>query len=129
MRDQKLKIKAFTLIESLMVLSVTSFILILFSNSFMHTVRVLRGELYLVQFEQVYKFIQLKAIATQTPQEVTQETLPVPKEVKCENYRIKFTADGKNTTLPKIVFYLPETQKTVTYQIQMGSARYKKTIS
>ncbi len=61
-------------------------------------------------------------------QEVTNgyQAVEVPRNVEVlEEKTIQFEEDGGNSSLTKIRFHL--SQKIVTYQLYIGSGRYKKT--
>lgn len=92
-------------------------------------------EIFLWEFEAIYKDSQkLAASSHQTVnlsiggQEVTNghQAVQVPRKVEVlEEKVIKFEENGGNSSLSNIRFRL--SQKTVTYQLYIGSGRYKKT--
>lgn len=136
-RDQ-LVIRAFTLLESLLVLMITSFVLLLFTGSITKIVHVVRGELFVVQFENNYKNVQFLATATRQPQLLSasgnkliygNKTNSIPPEVRIDAFSIKFDEKGNNSSLKKLNIFLPFEQKTISYQLEMGSGKYKKTIN
>lgn len=136
-RDQ-LVIRAFTLLESLLVLMITSFVLLLFTGSITKIVHVVRGELFVVQFENNYKNVQFLATATRQPQLLSasgnklicgNKMNSIPPEVRIDAFSIKFDEKGNNSSLKKLNIFLPFEQKTISYQLEMGSGKYKKTIN
>lgn len=131
-------IRAFTLFETLLVLSVTSFLTLIFSSALTQTVHLVRGELFVLQFENDFKNTQEDAAFLEKSEllsfqnsvlKVEDETVKLPKEVQMTDFSIQFDAKGENSSLKKIRIFLPYAAKTVTYQLEMGSGKYKKTIS
>jgi len=131
------RIKAFTLLESLLVLSITSFLVLLFTGVTTKAVKVVRGELFVASFEQHYKDAQFLAGATGQPETIAAEgknltyggqKMTIPEEVSLSTFSISFDKNGNNSSLKKIVLRLPEEGKTISYQLEMGSGKYQKTI-
>ncbi|AUA18155.1 competence type IV pilus minor pilin ComGD [Streptococcus suis] len=129
------KNKAFTLFESLLTLLVVSFLAISLSRTVQTVFRSVQEEIFLWEFEAIYKDSQKLAASSQQKvnlaiggQEVTNgyQAVEVPRNVEVlEEKNIKFEENGGNSSLTKIRFRL--SQKTVTYQLYIGSGRYKKT--
>ncbi|HFU4218550.1 TPA: competence type IV pilus minor pilin ComGD [Streptococcus suis] len=127
--------KAFTLFESLTTLFVVSFLAISLSGTVQTAFRSIQEEIFLWEFEAIYKDSQKLAASSHQSvslavggQEVTNghQTVEVPRNVEVlEGKTITFEEDGGNSSLTKIRFQL--SQKTVTYQLYIGSGRYKKT--
>lgn len=92
-------------------------------------------EIFLWEFEAIYKDSQKLAASSHQSvsltigeQEVTNghQAIQVPRKVEVlEEKSIKFEENGGNSSLTKIRFRL--SRKTVTYQLYIGSGRYKKT--
>lgn len=92
-------------------------------------------EIFLWEFEAIYKDSQKLAVSSHQKvnlaiggQEVTNgyQAVEVPGNVEVlEEKNIKFEENGGNSSLTKIRFRL--SRKTVTYQLYIGSGRYKKT--
>ncbi len=61
MKNVMYRIKALTLLESLLVLFLCSFVLFLFSGSVKQSVRIARAEIFILQFERLYKDTQRMA--------------------------------------------------------------------
>ncbi|HEM5198340.1 TPA: type II secretion system protein [Streptococcus suis] len=129
------KNKAFTLFESLLTLFVVSFSAVSLSGTVQTVFRSVQEEIFLWEFEAVYKDSQkLAAISHQKVnlaiggQEVTNgyQAVEVPRNVEVlEGKTITFEENGGNSSLTKIRFRI--SQKIVTYQLYIGSGRYKKT--
>ncbi|HEL2201595.1 type II secretion system protein [Streptococcus suis] len=129
------KNKAFTLFESLLTLLVVSFLAISLSGTVQTVFRSVQEEIFLWEFEAIYKDSQKLAASSRQKvnlaiggQEVTNgyQAVEVPRNVEVlEEKNIKFEENGGNSSLSKIRFRL--SRKTVTYQLYIGSGRYKKT--
>ncbi|HEM5398389.1 TPA: type II secretion system protein [Streptococcus suis] len=129
------KNKAFTLFESLLTLLVVSFLAISLSGTVQTVFRSVQEEIFLWEFEAIYKDSQKLAASSRQKvklaiggQEVTNgyQAVEVPENVEVlEEKNIKFEENGGNSSLTKIRFRL--SRKTVTYQLYIGSGRYKKT--
>ncbi|HEM2549342.1 TPA: type II secretion system protein [Streptococcus suis] len=129
------KNKAFTLLESLLTLFVVSFLAVSLSGTVQTVFQSVQEEIFLWEYEAIYKDSQkLAASSHQTVslaiggQEVMNgyQSVEVPRNVEVlEGKTITFEEDGGNSSLTKIRFRL--SRKTVTYQLYIGSGRYKKT--
>ncbi|HEM3522890.1 type II secretion system GspH family protein [Streptococcus suis] len=129
------KNKAFTLLESLLTLFVVSFLAVSLSGTVQTVFQSVQEEIFLWEFEAIYKDSQkLAASSHQTVnlsiggQEVTNghQAVEVPRNVEVlEEKTIQFEENGGNSSLSRIRFRL--SQKIVTYQLYIGSGRYKKT--
>ncbi|HEL1580342.1 TPA: type II secretion system protein [Streptococcus suis] len=129
------KNKAFTLLESLLTLFVVSFLAVSLSGTVQTVFRSVQEEIFIWEFEAIYKDSQKLAASSRQKvnlaiggQEVTNgyQAVEVPGNVEVlEEKNIKFEENGGNSSLTKIRFRL--SRKTVTYQLYIGSGRYKKT--
>ncbi|HEM4386251.1 competence type IV pilus minor pilin ComGD [Streptococcus suis] len=129
------KNKAFTLFESLLTLFVVSFLAISLSGTVQTAFGSVQEEIFLWEFEAIYKDSQKLAASSRQKvnlaiggQEVTNghQTVQVPRNVEVlEGKTITFEENGGNSSLTKIRFRL--SRRTVTYQLYIGSGRYKKT--
>ncbi|HEL2165133.1 TPA: type II secretion system protein [Streptococcus suis] len=129
------KNKAFTLFESLLTLLVVSFLAISLSGTVQTVFRSVQEEIFLWEFEAIYKDSQKLAASFHQKvnlaiggQEVTNgyQAVQVPRNIEVlEGKTITLEEDGGNSSLTKIRFRL--SQKIVTYQLYIGSGRYKKT--
>ncbi|WP_105125242.1 competence type IV pilus minor pilin ComGD [Streptococcus suis] len=129
------KNKAFTLFESLLTLFVVSFLAVSLSGTVQTAFQSVQEEIFLWEFEAIYKDSQKLATSSHQKvnlvvggQEVTNgyQSVEVPRKVEVlEEKVIQFEENGGNSSLAKIRFRL--SQKIVTYQLYIGSGRYKKT--
>ncbi|WP_155997481.1 competence type IV pilus minor pilin ComGD [Streptococcus ruminantium] len=134
MRRNKHSLPAFTLLESLLALFVVSLLTLILSGTVQRTFQVVQEQVFLWEFEALYKDSQQLAASFQ--QELTlkineesltngYQTVRVPRQVTVlEEKSLVFYKNGGNSSLAKIRFRLKG--KTVTYQLYMGSGRYKK---
>lgn len=129
--------RAFTLLESLLVLFLVSLLALSLSGAVSRTFAKVEENLFFTGFEQLYLDSQRFSSSQQTPvqlkvtgQEVSNgyQLLQLPKTVQVqENKTIEFSADGGNSSLTKLVF---RTQtESIAYQLYIGSGKYKKTIT
>ncbi|MGQ7367642.1 competence type IV pilus minor pilin ComGD [Streptococcus suis] len=129
------KNKAFTLLESLLTLFVVSFLAVSLSGTVQTAFRSVQEEIFLWEFEAIYKDSQKLAAGSHQKvnlaiggQEVTNgyQAVEVPRNIEVlEGKTITLEEDGGNSSLTKIRFRL--SRKIVTYQLYIGSGRYKKT--
>lgn len=129
-----LKNKAFTLLESLLTLGVVCFLALLLSGSVHTAFQVVQEQMFLLEFESLYKDSQELAARTQEKvalriagEEVSNgyQIISLPPNVSIvEEKTIMFQDDGGNSSLEKISFKM--SHKTIKYQLYIGSGRYKK---
>ncbi|MCA2390415.1 MULTISPECIES: competence type IV pilus minor pilin ComGD [Lactococcus] len=138
MKNEILMTKAFTLLESLLVLLIISFITTLFSLEIIQTVRLFKGELFVLQFEDFYKRSQEDAALLQKSESLVVKNhelncedrrITIPKEVEVKEFTVKFDDKGENSSLQKLTISLPYEKKLITYQLEIGSGKFKKKIS
>ena len=139
LKHVNLPIRAFTLLESLLTLSVTCFVILIFSVTFQKTAHVIRGELFILEFEMMLKNQQAQAVTSAAPRslsavngtvKINGANQPVPEETQFSDFDITFNKNGNLQSIKqaKIVIALPyEGGRQVTYQLQLGSGQYKKT--
>ena len=140
-KSARFQIRAFTLLESLLVLFITGLVISLFSFSVGKTIKIVQGELFLVQFENAYKDAQYRASCQ--GEEFTfscqnqrlylgnledNSEIQVPSEAKVDDFSLTFDKYGNNSSLQKLIINLPYESRRVSYQLEMGSGKYKKTI-
>lgn len=136
MWHKRYRIKGFTLLESLLVLVVISFLTLALSGSVTSSFKAVEEKLFFLNFEQLYLDCQKLSSSQQEPVELyvtshyisngyQQLTLPSTVQV-LEGQVIEFSANGGNSSLSKLQFQTASVQ--VTYQLQLGSGKYKKTI-
>ncbi|TWT13389.1 competence type IV pilus minor pilin ComGD [Streptococcus sp. sy010] len=131
----KCRTRAFTLLESLCVLLLTSFLLASLSGSVKGVFTRVQEELFFLSFEQLYRQTQNLSISRQKEmmfyidrnQISNEETvIKLPDSVQTnQTYQLKLNQSGGHSSLSKIVF--TSQNKTVVYQFYIGSGNYKKT--
>ena len=130
-------IRAFTLLESLITLGVVAFITLSLSGSVTGVFGQVENHLFYLRFEYLYRDSQRLAQAQGKPVELSlssnkvtngQTTLALPKGVSLDQSRhLTFDAKGGNSSLVKITF--TSDKEVVSYQLNMGSGKYKKKVS
>jgi len=100
MKNEILMTRAFTLLESLLVLLIISFITTLFSLEIIQTVHLFKGELFVLQFENFYKRSQEDAALLQKSESLVAKN----QELICEDRSI--TIPNNFFTLRKKVHHL-----------------------
>lgn len=129
----KFQIKAFTLIESLLTLGITCFMLAALSGGVSTLYRDIQENLFLIQFENFYRdtqhlsVISKKEIALTIDEDVIRNKdsqLRIPKGIRVTPQFIYFNTLGGNSSLGKIYFKLRD--KTVYYQLYLGNGNFKK---
>ncbi|MGF7407117.1 competence type IV pilus minor pilin ComGD [Lactococcus lactis] len=138
MKNEILMTRAFTLLESLLVLLIISFITTLFSLEIIQTVHLFKGELFVLQFDNFYKRSQEDAALLQKSESLVAKnkelicedrSITIPKEVELKDFIVKFDDKGENSSLQKLTISLPYEKKLITYQLEIGSGKFKKKIS
>jgi len=130
-------IRAFTLLESLMTLAVVVFLTLSLSGSVTGIFQQVEINLFYLRFEYLYRDSQRLAsgegsnVALQlTKDKVSngRSSLLIPKSIHLDKGQtLVFDAKGGNSSLTKIRF--SSDKEVVTYLLNMGSGKYKKTIS
>ena len=128
-------IRAFTLLESLMTLAVVVFLSL--SGSVTGIFQQVEINLFYLRFEYLYRDSQRLASAEGSNVELQltkdkvsngRSSLLIPKSIHLDKGQtLVFDAKGGNSSLTKIRF--SSDKEVVTYQLNMGSGKYKKTIS
>ncbi|WP_066916823.1 competence type IV pilus minor pilin ComGD [Streptococcus sp. DD12] len=136
-KPKKFQVSAFTLVESLVTLAVTAFLVMLTSGVVTRVYQTVEEGLFFASFESLYRHGQKLSNSLQSPQEVTiagglvsgpDSRIVVPTTIRAKaDYEIRFNQTGGNSSLQKIQFTCRG--KTVSYQLYIGSGRYKKSIS
>lgn len=138
MKRELWTIRGFTLLETLIVLSVTVLITLMFSINLESTLHRVKGELFILRFEHFYKITQEDAALFAEKESISvknkrlyweKEYIDLPQEVDCGTFLITFDEKGENSSLQKVSFYLPEEKKTIIYQLELGSGKFKKEVS
>lgn len=131
---QQLRLRAFSLIESLVTLTLISFLLLSLSGSVQDVFRKSQETIFFLTFEQLYRDSQKLAISSRQSLtlEIQEErisnghqSISLPDSVQIEKpLSLRFQENGGNSSLAKVQF---QTQDgLVTYQLYLGSGRYKK---
>lgn len=126
MKQPKIKVKApkirqsdaFTMLETLLVLAITCSIILLFESTFQKTIHIIRGELFVLEFENKLKQQQSQALtraeirrltATNNVIKINGEELLVPQETIFSDFDITFKENGNIQSIKraKIVIQLP----------------------
>ena len=128
-------IRAFTLLESLVTLAVVAFLTLSLSGSVTGIFQQVETNLFYLRFEYLYRDSQRLAAAEGSNVELTKDkisngksSLVIPKSIHLDKGQtLMFDAKGGNSSLTKIRF--SSDKEVVTYQLNMGSGKYKKTVS
>ena len=128
-------IRAFTLLESLVTLAVVAFLTLSLSGSGIF--QQVETNLFYLRFEYLYRDSQRLAAAEGSNVELQlakdkisngKSSLVIPKNIHLDKGQtLVFDAKGGNSSLTKIRF--SSDKEVVTYQLNMGSGKYKKTVS
>lgn len=131
----QLRIKAFTLLESLLALFVVSFILLGLSGSVQAGFNQVQEQLFFMEFEHLYQESQKLSMAGHEKIKLTisdrkisngYQQVEFPKTLQEHAPQtIQFDQAGGNSSLSKIVFQTED--KKVVYQLYMGNGKFKKT--
>lgn len=126
---------AFTLLESLLTLAVTSFLVLILAGQVQAVFRSVQTHLFLLSFEQLYKDSQQLALSQAAPVTVAfseaeisngYQAVAVPAGLTLTGpERLELASNGGNHSLAKVTFTWDEAR--VDYQFYLGSGRYKKT--
>lgn len=128
-----LPLKAFTILESLLVLFLTSFFLLTFSNSISGAFTYVQEQIFFLEFEHLYKDSQQLAASQHRTISLTiddqtlsngNQSIPLPASISTpDTYHIVFDEKGGNSSLAKLTFHT--SHQTRHYQLYIGSGRYK----
>ena len=123
----QLRIKAFTLLESLLTLFVVSFILLGLSGSVQAGFNQVQEQLFFLEFEHLYQESQKLSVAGHEKIKLTISERNISNGYQQEHapQAIQFDQAGGNSSLSKIVFQTED--KKVVYQLYMGNGKFKKT--
>lgn len=133
----RLPIRAFTLLESLVTLGVVVLITLSLSGSVTGLFQDVENHLFYLRFEYLYRDcqrlaatkgdkVELNLSSHQVSSESTK--IAIPKNIRLDrSYHLEFDAKGGNSSLVKISF--TSKKEVVSYQLNMGSGKYKKTVT
>ena len=134
-RLQQSRLKAFSLMESLLTLVLISFLTLSLSGTVQALFRKSQETLFFLSFEQVY--VDSQKLALSTRQDIFLELegsqvsngyqeLNLPASIQLvQPLTLHFQETGGNSSLAKVQFQ--SSDGLVTYQLYLGSGRYKKT--
>ena len=134
-RLQQSRLKAFSLMESLLTLVLVSFLTLSLSGTVQDIFRKSQENLFFLSFEQVY--VDSQKLALSTRQDIFLELeghqvsngyqeLNLPASIQLvQPLTLHFQETGGNSSLAKVQFQTAD--GLVTYQLYLGSGRYKKT--
>lgn len=127
-------LKAFTLFESLVTLFIVSFLALLLIGNVEKSFRSVEEQVFFLEFERLYKSSQQLAVTSQrqvalslSTQQVSNgyQAIQLPETVTTLTPQtIVFNENGGNSSLSKAQFQT--SRKVVSYQLYIGSGRYKK---
>ena len=132
---KQLRIRAFTMLESLLVLGLVSIIALGLSGSVQATFAVVEEQIFFMEFEELYRETQKRSVASQQKTSLNlngqtisngSQKLTVPKGIQAPSGQsISFDRAGGNSSLAKVEF---QTRKeTVRYQLYLGNGKIKQT--
>lgn len=134
-RRRTLRVKAFTLLETLLVMATMAFLVLSLSGSVKQIFQRVEETLFFLSFEQFYRDTQKWSAYHHQPQTLVlsantvsngRRELVIPETVTLtKSYQLLIDKTGGNSSLGKIQF--DTDQKTVSYQLYIGSGNYKKT--
>lgn len=132
---KQLRIRAFTMLESLLVLGIVSLLALGLSSSVQSTFAAVEEQIFFMEFEELYRDTQKKSLASQQRTTVSfnkqivtngSQKLTVPKGIQAPSGQtIVFDRSGGNSSLVKVEF---QTRKeTIRYQLYLGNGKIKQT--
>ena len=131
---KQLRIKAFTMLESLLVLGIVSLLALGLSSSVQSTFAAVEEQIFFMEFEELYRETQKRSLASQQKLNLILEEnsvrndyqkLTLPKGILLEsNQSITFDKSGGNSSLASVRF---RTRKEVVrYQLYLGNGKIKR---
>lgn len=133
-RFSKCRSRAFTLLESLLTLSLLVFLGLVLSGSVQAGFEAMAEQVFLMEFEHLYLDSQKQSLLRQEGLVLTidkegvsngerQLVLPATMTV-AEELTLPLSDQGGNSSLKRVQFQT--SSQVVTYQLQLGSGRYRK---
>lgn len=131
---KQFRIKAFTMLESLLVLGIVSLLALGLSSSVQSTFTAVEEQIFFMEFEELYRETQKRSLASQKKLNLILEEnsvrndyqkLTLPKGVQLQsNQSITFDKAGGNSSLASVRF---QTRKEVVrYQLYLGNGKIKR---
>lgn len=133
----KSQTRAFTLLDSLLALMVTAFVVVSLTLSVGPIFARVEEQVFFLEFERTY--LETQKLSATKGQKIAlclsadgvlagTRRLTLPRSVTVEGFQeVIFDEEGGNSTLKKLVFLTAD--KEIRYQIYLGSGKYKKTES
>ena len=131
---KQFRIRAFTMLESLLVLGIVSLLSLGLSSSVQSTFAAVEEQIFFMEFEELYRETQKRSLASQqkinlmleeTSIENGYQKLAIPKGIQLQsNQSITFDRAGGNSSLASVRF---RTRKEVVrYQLYLGNGKIKR---
>ena len=131
---KQLRIRAFTMLESLLVLGIASMLALGLSSSVKSTFAAVEEQIFFMEFEELYRETQKRSLASQqkmnlmleeTSIENGYQKLAIPKGIQLQSTQsITFDKAGGNSSLASVRF---QTRKEVVrYQLYLGNGKIKR---
>ena len=131
---KQLRIRAFTMLESLLVLGIASMLALGLSSSVQSTFAAVEEQIFFMEFEELYRETQKRSLASQQKINLIMEErsigngyqkLGIPKGIHLQsNQSITFDKAGGNSSLASVRF---QTRKEVVrYQLYLGNGKIKR---
>ena len=131
---KQLRIKAFTMLESLLVLGIVSLLVVGLSSSVQSTFETVEEQIFFMEFEELYRETKKRSLASQQKINLMLEErsigngyhkLTIPKGIQLQsNQSISFDKSGGNSSLASVRF---QTRKEVVrYQLYLGNGKIKR---
>ena len=131
---KQLRIRAFTMLESLLVLGIISLLALGLSSSVQSTFAAVEEQIFFMEFEELYRETQKRSLASQQKMNLMLEErsisngyqkLAIPKGIQLQSHQsITFDKTGGNSSLASVRF---QTRKEVVrYQLYLGNGKIKR---
>ena len=131
---KQLRIRAFTMLESLLVLGIVSLLALGLSSSVQSTFEAVEEQIFFMEFEEFYRETQKRSLASQRKINLMLEErsigngyhkLTIPKGIQLQsNQSITFDKAGGNSSLASVKFQTRE--EVVRYQLYLGNGKIKR---
>lgn len=133
-KHEKSMIKAFTMLESLLVLGLVSMIALALSGSVQSSFAAVEEKIFFMEFEELYRETQKRSMSSQQRLNLTMhgqnisngyQKLTVPQGIQAPSGQtISFDRTGGNSSLAKVEFQTR--QEIVRYQLYLGNGKIKR---
>ena len=133
-RLKQSRIKAFTMLESILVLGLVSMIALALSGSVQSSFAAVEEQIFFMEFEELYRETQKRSASSQQKTSLSldgqtisngSQKLTVPKGIQAPSgQKITFDRAGGNSSLAKVEF---QTSKgAIRYQLYLGNGKIKR---